>query len=178
MSGKILTAYFSLKGKTLEGMRIVRREKGHAQLASEYIHEAIGGDLFEIKTETPYPEDHMQRVRQARVEIEQNARPRLKALPWDFDQYDIVFLCYPIWWFTIPMPVATFLESFDWKGKTIIPVNTSNSSGTCNSVQDIQRLSPGAKMLPGLELQGQSVERHAHEIREWARRQLSDRMTE
>ena len=178
MKGKILIAYFSLKGETLEGMRIVHREKGHAQLAAEYIHEAIGGALFEIQVATPYPEDHMQRVRQARVEIEQNARPQLKALPTDFDQYDTVFLCYPIWWFTIPMPVATFLESLNWAGKAMIPVDTSNSSGTGNSVQDILRLSCGAKMLPGLELQGQSVERHAHEIREWARRQLSDRMTE
>ncbi len=178
MNRKILVAYFSMKGETLEGMRIVHREKGHAQLAAEYIHKAVGGDLFEIQTETLYPEDHMQRVRQARTEIEQNARPRLKALPSDFDQYDVVFLCYPIWWFTIPMPVAAFLESLDWTGKTLIPVNTSNSSGTCNSVQDILHLSRCAKMLPVLELQGQSVERHAHEIREWARRQLSDRMTE
>ena len=177
MSGKILVAYFSMKGETLEGMRIVHREKGHARLAAEYIHEAVGGELFEIQVETPYPDNHMQRVKQARIEIEQNTRPRLKALPSDFDQYDTVFLCYPIWWFTIPMPVATFLESLDWAGKTVIPVNTSNSSGTGNSVQDILRLSPGAKILPGLELQGQSVEKHAHEIREWAHRQLPGRMT-
>ena len=176
MSRKILIAYFSMKGETLEGMHIVHREKGHARLAAEYIQEAVGGDLFEIQTETPYPDDHMRRVKQARIEIEHNVRPRLKALPSDFEQYDIVFLCYPVWWFTIPMPVATFLESLDWAGKTMIPVNTSNSSGTGNSIEDIMRLSRGVKMLHGLELQGQSVERHTDEIMEWARHQLPDRM--
>ena len=168
MSGKILTAYFSMRGETLEGMEIVVREKGHAQLAAEFIHEAAGGDLFEIETTIPYPEDHMQRVMRARREIEQNDRPELKRLPDDFERYDIVFLCFPIWWFTIPMPVATFLGSLDWNGKTIIPVNTSNSSGTGRSTQDIRLLSGNTFVDSGLELRGQSVKHHKAEIQEWA----------
>ena len=167
MSKKILTAYFSMKGETLEGMSIVFREKGHAQLAAEYIHEAVGGDLFEIETVLPYPEDHMQRVMQARKEIGQNKRPALKKLPGNFAQYDTVFLCFPIWWFTIPMPVATFLESLDWTGKRIIPVNTSNSSGTGRSMQDIQILSGDARVDSGLELRGPAVEYHKKEIQDW-----------
>ena len=168
MSGKVLTAYFSMKGETLEGMSIVFRDKGHAQLTAEYIHEAVGGDLFEIETADPYPEDHMQRVMQARKEIEQNKRPILKSLPENFDQYDTVFLCFPIWWFTIPMPLGTFLESLDWTGKRIIPVNTSNSSGTGRSTQDIQILSDDARVDSGLELRGPAVEYHKREIQGWA----------
>ena len=172
MSGNILTAYFSMKGETLEGMNIVFREKGHAQLAAEYIHEAVGGDLFEIETAVPYPEDHMQRVMQARREIEQNERPALKKLPENFEQYDTVFLCFPIWWFTIPVPVATFLESLDWTGKRIIPVNTSNSSGTGRSIQDVQLLSKNGQIETGLELIGQAVRNQKKEIKDWADRQL------
>lgn len=167
MSGKVLTAYFSMKGETLEGMSIFFREKGHAQLAAEYIHEAVGGDLFEIETAVPYPEDHMQRVMQAQKEVEKNERPGLKELPENFEQYDIVFLCFPIWWFTVPMPVATFLESLDWTGKRIIPVNTSNSSGTGRSTQDIQLLCGNGQVDSGLELRGQRVEYQRNEIQKW-----------
>ena len=169
MSGRILTAYFSMKGETLEGRNIVWREKGHARLAAEYINEAVGGDIFAIEAVKPYPDDHMQRVMQARTEIETNARPEIKTVPNEFDQYDIVFLCYPIWWFTIPMPVATFLESLDWTGKKVIPVNTSNSSGACRSVQDIKMLCGDAIVENGLELIGQTVEVHEDEIKDWVK---------
>ena len=172
MSGKILTAYFSMKGETLEGMSIVFREKGHAQLVAEYIHEAVGGDLFEIETELSYPKDHMQRVIQARKEIERNERRVLKKLPENFEQYDVVFLCFPIWWFTIPMPVATFLEHFDWTGKRIIPINTSNSSGTGRSLQDIQMLSGNGLVSSCLELRGQAAASHKKEIQDWVIEQI------
>ena len=115
----------------------------------------------------------MQRVSQARQEIETNARPRLKSLPERFDTYDTVFLCFPIWWFTIPMPVATFLGNLDWSGKRLIPVNTSNSSGTARSTIDIQKLCPKAIIQPGLELQGPTVEMHMVEIKTWAVRKIS-----
>ena len=170
MTGRILTAYFSMKGETLEGRSVVWREKGYAQLAAEYIHEAVGGDLFEIETVNPYPDDHMQRVMQAKAEIEANIRPVIKAIPDGFDQYDTVFLCYPIWWFTVPMPVATFLESLDWMGKRVIPVNTSNSSGVCRSIQDIRMLCGNAIVENGLELIGQTVEAREAEIKDWAKR--------
>lgn len=172
MSGRILIAYFSMKGETLEGRNIVWREKGHAQLAAEYIQETVGGDIFEIETAKPYPDDHMQRVIQAKAEIEGNVRPEIKAVPNEFDQYDTVFLCYPIWWFAIPMPVATFLESLDWTGKRVIPVNTSNSSGECRSVPDIKMLCGDAAVERGLELIGQTVEIHAGEIRDWAKQNI------
>ena len=168
MSGRILSAYFSLNGETLEGRDIVFREKGHAQLAAEYIHEAIGGDLFEIETAVPYPDNHMRRVMQARKEIEESVRPPLKGLPVGFEQYETVFLCFPIWWFTIPMPVATFLESFDWSGKTIIPINTSNSSGTGYSARDIRLLSKGATVKDALELRGPNVRYMKDYIQTWA----------
>ena len=158
-----------MKGETLEGRRIVYRDKGHAQLAAEYIHETVGGDLFEIETVKPYPDDHMQRVMQAKAEIESNSRPEIKATPDGFDQYDTVFLCYPIWWFTIPMPVATFLESLEWTGKRVISVNTSNSSGACRSVQDIIILCGNASVEDGLELIGQTVKQNKQKIINWVK---------
>ena len=169
MNGRILTVYFSMKGETLEGRSIVWRDKGHAQLAAEYIHQTVGGDIFEIETIEPYPDDHIQRVMQAKAEIEGNLRPEIRSVPNAFDQYDTVFLCYPIWWFTIPMPVATFLERLDWGGKRVIPVNTSNSSGACRSVQDIKMLCVNAVVEDGLELIGQNVERDREKIVFWTK---------
>ena len=107
---KILTAYFSLKGQTIApGMKIVNLDKGHTAAAAEFIQQAVGGDLFEIQTVKTYLADHMKMIYEAKEELEQGIRPELKGFPKDFAEYDTVFLGYPNWWNTLPMPVVTFL---------------------------------------------------------------------
>ena len=112
---KTLIAYFSMKGQTIApGMKIVDLEKGHTAVVAETIQSAIGGDLFEMVTIKNYNPDHMKMIYEAQDELKQGIRPELKAYPESLDQYDTVFLCYPNWWNTLPIPVVTFLPTYDF----------------------------------------------------------------
>ena len=171
---KILTVYFSLKGETIApGMKIVNLEKGHTAQAAEYIQEAVGGDLFEIETVKTYLKDHMKMIYEAKDELTNGIRPELRALPEQFDQYDTVFLGYPNWWNTLPMPVVSFLEKLDWEGKRIIPFNTSEGSGLGKSVEWIREICKGAAVENGIALKGSQVDHEQMKIAAWAKEQLS-----
>ena len=96
-------------------------------------------------------------------------RPELKAYPENLDHYDTVFLCYPNWWNTLPMPVLGFIERYDWNGKHIIPVNTSEGSGAGQSVQKIREVCKGAEVEAPYELIGSQVDSRIKEIHTWAK---------
>ena len=170
---KILTAYFSLKGQTIApGMKIVNLDKGHTAAAAEFIQQAVGGDLFEIQTVKTYLADHMKMIYEAKEELEQGIRPELKGFPKDFAEYDTVFLGYPNWWNTLPMPVVTFLEGLDWTGKRVIPFNTSEGSGLGKSVDKIREICKGADVEAGYALKGSQVDGKQSEIEAWAKAQI------
>lgn len=170
---KVLTVFFSLKGETIApGMKIVKLKKGHTAQAAEFIQQAVGGDLFEIETVKTYIEDHMKMIYEARDELNKGIRPELKKLPENFDQYDTVFLGYPNWWNTLPMPVVSFLEKLDWSGKRILPFNTSEGSGLGQSVEWIRELCKGAVVENGFALKGSQVDGKQAEIAAWAKEQL------
>jgi flavodoxin len=133
---KILVAYFSHSGST-------RR-------AAVQIHNLVGGDMFEIKTVTPYPTGYDESVEVAKKEKETNARPVLSTKVNNMASYDVIFIGYPIWWHTAPMPIYTFLEAYDLSGKTVIPFCTSYSSDIAESMDAIKSLSPNAIILEGL----------------------------
>ncbi|HBC91494.1 MAG TPA: flavodoxin, partial [Pelotomaculum sp.] len=139
----ILIAYFSRTGNTRE-------------IASQ-IHERVGGDIFEIVPVDPYPTDYDTVVDQAKQELEQGYRPPLKTKVENMDSYQVVYLGYPNWWGTIPMAVATFLESYDFSGKTIVPFCTHEGSRLGRSVEDITELCPQSTILEGLAIRGSSV---------------------
>ena len=88
------------------------------------VHGLIGGDVFRIETEKPYPDDHMETVELAKSEQNAKVRPALKEDTLKMDDYDTVILGYPNWWGTCPMAVFTFLEGHDFFGKTILPLCT------------------------------------------------------
>ena len=133
---KILVAYFSHSGNT-------RR-------AAEQIHNLVGGDMFEVKTVAPYPTDYQEAVEVAKKEKETNARPALSTKVDNIAGYDVIFVGYPIWWHTVPMPIYTFLEAYDLSGKTVIPFCTSYSSDIAESMDAIRSLCPNANILEGL----------------------------
>jgi flavodoxin len=135
-NGKILTAYFSWSG--------------NAKALAGQITEAVGGDLFEIKTDAPYPDDYNACIDKAKQEQNQNARPALVGRVADMAQYDVIFLCYPNWWGTLPMGVFTFLEAYDFSGKTIYPLVTHGGSRFGTSLDDIKNLCPQAIIGAGL----------------------------
>jgi flavodoxin len=135
---KILVAYFSWSG--------------NARVLAGQIAEAAGGDLFEIKTVKAYPDTYNECIAAAKEEQNNKARPALSGGVANMAQYGTVFLCYPNWWGTLPMGVFTFLEAYDFSGKRIYPLITHGGSRFGRSLEDIQKLCPGAILGEGLSV--------------------------
>ena len=133
---KILVAYFS--------------RSGNAKKVADYIHKQIGGDIVQIKTKKAYPSDYDKCTRQAEQELEDDARPEITTRIKNFAKYDEVVVGYPIWWGSAPRAVCTFVEDYDWSGKTLIPFCTSASSGLGDSAAELGRLTKGSQRTQAL----------------------------
>jgi flavodoxin len=153
---KCLIAYYSRKGQNYVNGDIVNLSVGNTEVVAKKIQSIKGGDLFHIDTIKPYPIDYMQTTEVAKVELRQKARPELNDSVKNMDDYDTIYLGYPNWWGTFPMAVFTFLESYDFAGKTIIPFCTHEGSGM-GGERDIKKLCPDAKVLSGIAIRGGSV---------------------
>ena len=114
-----------------------------------------------------YSKDYNECIAQAQADQKRDARPELKNYPEGMEEYDEIYLGFPNYWSTMPMAVFTFLEHFDFAGKTIHPFCTHEGSGMGSSERDIKRLCPGAKVEKGLAIHGGSVERSRNEIEKW-----------
>ena len=168
---KILIAYFSMKGETIApGKKIVKVEKGNTAYVAEFIQKAVGGELFEIETKKTYLEDHFKMIYEAQEELMNEVRPALKNFAED--DFDVLFLGYPNWWDTIPMPVVTFIEHYDWTNKTIIPFCTSGGAGLGESVIDIQRYAKGANVTAGYHVNGSKAALSEKETISWEKTAL------
>lgn len=136
---KALVAYFSASGTT-------------KRLAGS-LAKATGADLFEIVPAQPYTKADLNwRNKQSRSSVEmgdRSSRPAISSKVANMDSYDVVFVGFPIWWYREPSIVDTFIESYDFTGKTIVPFATSGSSGIGDSGENIQALAPGAKVDAG-----------------------------
>ena len=163
----ILTAFFSMKGETIApGMKIVNLVKGHTAVVAETIQAAVGGDLFEMETVKTYNPDHMKMIYEAQDELKQGIRPELKAYSENLDQYDTVFLCYPNWWNTLPMPVLGFIERYDWTGKRVLVFATSGGSDIGKTMIKL------APYLQGADIAGGKVVKNFAELKEWTEKVL------
>lgn len=154
-STKVLVAYFSRAGENPEVGKV---KTGNTRRMAETIAAQAGGELLEIKPAVPYPESYSECTDMARQEKEQKARPALSGQPSNLDAYHTVFIGFPIWWGDMPMAVYTFLESYQFAGKTVIPFCTHEGSGFANTEQTIKNLCTGAAVLPGLELRGSTAQ--------------------
>ena len=152
---KTLVAYFSASGTT-------------AKVAKK-MAEAIGADLFEIKPETPYTgADLNWQNKNSRSSVEMNdrsSRPAIAVKVADMPQYDVVFVGFPVWWYREPSIIDTFMESYDFAGKTVIPFATSGGSGLGDSAATMQKLAKGAKVVGGKRFSGNAS---SEELMAWA----------
>lgn len=164
---KALIAFYSRKGKNYVDGGIVNLPVGNTEVAARTIQKLAGGDLFHIDTVKNYPDDYTETTDVARRELREGLRPELRGSVEDMGGYDVVFLGYPNWWGTMPMAVYTFLESYDFAGKTIVPFCTHEGSGLGSSERDIAKLCPKAKVLKGLSIRGSSVTRAENDIAKW-----------
>ena len=141
---KVLVAYFSATNTT--------------KPLAEYVADGLDAGLYEIVPETPYTsEDLNYSNSSSRATVEMNtpdARPAISGSVDNMEQYDIVFIGYPIWWGQAPRIISTFLESYDFSGKTIVPFCTSGSSGIGSSAQNLHALASGATWLEGQRFSG------------------------
>lgn len=150
---KILVAYFSWSGNT--------------KAVAEEIHKQVGGDIVEIVPATPYSETYSVTVAKAKAEQAANARPAISTKIADFDKYDVVFLGYPNWWGSYPMPVATFVDTYKLDGKTVAPFFTHGGGGEQRCLSDLQKLTPNAKFTQDLVLSGSSAKNSQSQIKSW-----------
>lgn len=150
----ILIAYFSVPedvdtngADAVAGASIVVKDgeiMGNVQFMAGIIQETVGGDLFRIETVQQYPLDHDSLVDQAAEEQDEDARPELATHIENPDQYDTIILGYPNWWGDIPQALYTFLEEYDFSGKTIIPFCPHGGSGFSRTERTIAELQPDA----------------------------------
>lgn len=165
----ILIAYFSLVDIVPEGADAVAHATpyaGNTQTAAYAIQNLVGGDVFMIRTENEYPVSHQEGSVIAEQELSEDARPVLTTYVENMEQYDIIYLGYPIWWYTAPMVIRSFLEEYDFSDKTIVPFCKSMGAGIEESIRDIKRLCPDTTVMDGLRLSTGRGD-FSEEINEW-----------
>lgn len=139
--------------------------EGNTKLIADMLQGETGGDVFSIQTAEPYPSEYRENVNQAEEEQDSDARPKLKTHIDNFDEYDTIFIGYPIWWSTIPMPVYSFLEEYDFSGKTVIPFSTHKGSGMGSSARDIKNTLPNANVFDGFTIEGDNAVNALDEVK-------------
>ena len=166
MSNKLI-AFYSRADENYVSGEIKTLTVGNTQLAAELMKELTGADTFHIEQVQPYAKDYVECIAQAQADQKSDARPELTQYPDSLDGYDTIYLGYPNYWGTMPMAVFTFLEHYDFGGKTIKPFCTHEGSGMGSSISDIKKLCPTAKVEEGLAIRGGSAARSKAEIEKW-----------
>lgn len=170
--GKTLIVYYSRKGENYYGGSIRNLERGNTEIAAEAIQSVVGGDIFEIRTEKPYSKDYTTCTEEAKKELQEGIRPEIQEFVYNMEDYDTIFVCYPNWWGTCPMCVFTFMESYDFSGKKIIPLCTNEGSGMGRSESDLKKHCRGADVKRGLAVRGCETANSVNEIANWAIRSI------
>ena len=154
----VLVVYFSHAG---ENYSVGVIEEGNTAKMGKIIAEQMGADIFELVPVVEYPMDYDSCLDVATEEQRTNARPEYVDEIENWDQYDTVFIGYPIWWGEIPNIVYTFMEAYDFTGKNVIPFNTHEGSGQARSQRDIEELLTSATVLKGLAVRGSKAQNDA-----------------
>ena len=162
-----IIVYFSRKDENYVSGTIKKLEVGNTEVAANILQKLTGADLFRMQPVQEYSKDYNQCIAQAQADQRRDARPELKTYPESLDEYDTIYLGFPNYWGTMPMAVFTFLEHFDFSGKTIFPFCTHEVKGIGRSESDIRRLCPNAEVKKGLALRGGNIQSSEPELRRW-----------
>lgn len=139
---------------------------GHTKTIAEMIHQLSGGELLQIKTVEPYPDNYDECVDLAKKQQMENARPAIETRI-NPDDYSVIFLGFPNWWSSMPMPVYTFVEENKLNGHTIIPFMTHGGGGQAHAVSDLKKICPKSNILPALAISGTSAKSAFPEVEKW-----------
>lgn len=162
-----LIVYFSRGNQNYVNGMIRDLDIGNTEVVASIIQKLTGADVFKIEPIKEYSKDYNECIDQAQADQRRDARPELKQYPSSLEHYDTIYLGYPNYWSTMPMAVFTFLDHFNFTGKTIYPFCTHEGSGMGSSEKDIKRLCPGVKLEGGLAIRGEGVKNSEPEIRRW-----------
>ena len=150
-----LVAYFSASGITAK--------------VAKALAEAASADIYEIKPKIPYTKEDLDWMnKKSRSSVEMNdpfSRPALADMVANIDRYDVIFVGFPVWWYTAPTIIKTFLEAYDFNGKIIVPFATSGGSGIGTTAETLQEIVPAAAVKAGKILNGRIA---ALELKQWA----------
>lgn len=160
---KSLVVYFSRTG---EQYNVGVIKKGNTAIIADMIAAETGADTFEIlPKEDNYPTTYSELTDYAKEEQNNNARPEIKDTVKNFDQYDTIYLGYPIWWGDLPIICYTFLESYDFSCKTIVPFCTHEGSADAGTQSKIQSAVPNATVKEVLAIQGQDAQNNQDDVK-------------
>jgi flavodoxin len=168
--GKVLLAYFSRAGENYYYSGRTYLEVGNTEVLAGKISRLIGCDVYRIKPVNPYPDAYMETVQQNVREQNANARPAIADALLTIAPYDTVLLGSPIWNVRAPMIMSTFVEGFDFTGKTVFPVTTYAVSGLGTTVRDYAASCRGATIGEGLAVRGEEVRDAGASVEAWLRR--------
>ena len=153
---KVLVAYFSLRG-------------GVTKQVAEEIHRKVGGDLFRIEPEVPYPSEYNDVVARAKEERNNNVYPKIKGKLSRFAAYDTIYLGTPIWFGQLPGVVKTFIAQHDFRGKVVVPFAASGKSSITKIMPHLMQMLPKSSLMEGLLIHKDEVNTAAPRIDQWLR---------
>lgn len=166
MSKELIVFYSRSGGNYVDGELRNLPVGNTARVAAE-LAQLIGAEQFEIEQVNPYSTDYCTCIDQAKQDQTRGTRPAIQGHVPEFSQYGTIYLGYPNYWGTMPMAVFTFLEQHDFTGKQIVPFCTHEGSGFGNSLRDLKKACPTAKILPGFSMRGADVDYELSAIQEW-----------
>ena len=162
-----MIVYFSRTGENYVSGAIKDLAVGNTETAANILQELTGADMFKIEPVLPYSDNYNDCIEQAKQDKEKDVRPEIKAYPESLDGYDTIYLGYPNYWGTMPMAVYTFLEHYDFTGKTIHPFCTHEGSGLSDTKNDIRKAAHGAAVTKGLAIHGSHVDEAKSALAQW-----------
>ena len=167
---KILIVYFTpANSDTVDAVSSATPRVGSAasvEYVAQLIGEQVDADMAQIVAVNAYPLPYRETADQAKQEQNDDARPAF-TLDVDPEDYDVIFIGYPIWWYHLPMIVRNFFESYDLSGKTIIPFVLHAGSRDGGTFREIRELEPNATVLDGLAIAGERADRAQKDVNEW-----------
>ena len=164
---KTLIAFFSRADENYFGGAMRYVKVGNTEIVVNLMKEMVEADTFRIGMANPYSPVYMTCIEEAKKDLKDNARPELVSMPESIDEYDTIVLAYPNYWGTMPMAVVTFLEAFDFTGRTILPLCTNEGSGMGSSERDIKKYAPGAEVKSGLSVTGSQAVNAEGSVQKW-----------
>lgn len=140
---------------------------GNTGIVADMIAETTGGQLFPILTAEQYPDSYNATIDAGQAEKNNGTLPKLSSHIENLEDYDTIFLGFPNWWYGMPMAIYSFLDEYDFSGKTIVPFVTSGGSGFSNAISEIESAEPSATVLEGLSIGGGSATSAQDDVMDW-----------